>query len=222
MRFIIEFDGVVFDVAEAWYAAHAAATQAVGWSRLDQATFWRLTRTRGREADVLPAARPAKLNEYRAKFDDALDTDEVLAKSVPQDGIGETLSALVRQGSLTQVSLGSNLPARRGLLERNGLARFLTPFERLDADPRRRPAELRALAAGDPRTMVVAASDALIRSAGSADLFSVGVSSGACNATRLHQAGAGLVYRDLSELADSLAAGGHDLVRAGLLPRSLG
>lgn len=221
MRFIIEFDGVVFDVAEAWCAAHATATQAVGWSRLDQATFRRLIRTKGREADVLPGAKPVKLNEYWAKFDEQLETDDVLAKSVPQEGIGETLSTLARHGSLMLLTLGGNQAARRELLERNGLARFFPQFECLDADPRRRPAELRVLAAGDPRTMVVAASDALIRSAGSADLFSVGVSSGVCNATRLHQSGAGLVYKDLSELADSLASGGHDLVRAGLLPRSL-
>ena len=222
MRFIIEFDGVVFDVAEAWYAAHAAATQAVGWSRLEQATFWRLIRTKGREADVLPGAKPIKLTEYWAKFDEQLETGDGLAKSVSQEGINETLSLLGRHGSIVLLTLGDNQAARRGLLERNGLARFFQQFERLDADPRRRPAELRVLAAGDPRTIVVAASDALIRSAGSAELVSVGVSSGGCNATRLHQAGAGLVYKDLSELADSLTTGGHDLVRAGLLPRPLG
>jgi phosphoglycolate phosphatase-like HAD superfamily hydrolase len=222
VRFIIEFDGVVFDVAEAWYATHAAATQAVGWSRLDQATLWRLIRTKGREADVLSGAKPVKFNEYWAKFDEQLETDDVLAKSVPQEGIGETLSTLARHGSMMLLTLGGNQIARRELLERNGLVRFFSQLVRLNADPRRRPAELRALTAGDPRTIVVAASDALIRSAGSAELISVGVSSGACNATRLHQAGAGLVYKDLSELADSLVAGGYDLVRAGLLPRSLG
>ena len=96
LRFIIEFDGVVFDVAEAWYATHAAATQAVGWSRLDQPTLWRLIRTKGRKADVLPGAKPVKLNEYWAKFDEQLEIDDILAKSVPQEGIGETLSTLAR------------------------------------------------------------------------------------------------------------------------------
>jgi len=222
MRIIIEFDGVVFDVAAAWYAAHAAAAQAVGWSRLDQPTFWRLVRTKGREADILPAAKPVKLTDYWTKFDALLETDATIASFVPHDGIARTLLTLAGHGGLMLVTLGGNLPARRGLLERAGLARFFPQFQRLDADPRRRPAELRTLAGGDPRTLVAAGSDDIIRSTGGADLLAVGVSCGPCNAARLHQAGAGLVHKNLSELADSLDSGGHDLVRAGLLPRSLG
>jgi phosphoglycolate phosphatase-like HAD superfamily hydrolase len=94
-------------------------------------------------------------------------------------------------------------------------------FERLDPDPRRRPAELKILAKASPRTIVVSASDALVRSAGSAELITVGISSGNCTGPRLHQAGASVVYKELAELVESLQTGARDLVQAGLLPRSL-
>ena len=65
MKIILEFDGPVFDPAPVYYAAHQAASGDVGWSRLDQATFWRLLRTKGRQADFLPGAKPVKIAEYQ-------------------------------------------------------------------------------------------------------------------------------------------------------------
>ena len=78
--------------------------------------------------------------------------------------------------------------------------------------------DVRVLAEADDRVVVVATSDVLVRSADAADLFTVGVSSGACSVKRLQQAGARVVYRELAELAASLKGGGGDLVRAGMLP----
>lgn len=88
------------------------------------------------------------------------------------------------------------------------------------ADPRRRPAELRVLAAGERRVVVAAASDALIRAAREAGFFALGISNGPCSTARLQQAGADVVYKSLEELADSIETGGADLIRAGLPPIS--
>ena len=221
MNIIIEFDGVIADQQSAWYAAHVAATEAVGWSRLDTATFWRLIRTKGRQADLLPAAKPTKLAEYWAKFDQLIETDEFLGKLTLDEDCGGTITALVKHADLRLVTLGANLDARQQFLSQHGLMRFFKQFEKLDADPRRRPAELKLLGKGAPRTVVVASSDTLARSASSAELVCVGISTGSCTGPRLHQAGAGVVYKELGELAQSLNTGAHDLIRAGLLPRSL-
>ncbi len=221
MNIVLEFDGVIADQQEAWYAAHAAATQAVGWSKLDSATFRRLIRTKGRDADLLPAAKPIKLTEYWARFDQIVESDEGIAKITIDEEVTATIMALSRHGDLRLVTLGTNLAARQKFLAKHNLTRLFKQFEKLDPDPRRRPAELKLLAKASPRTLVVCSGDALVRSAGSAELITVGISSGNCTGPRLHQAGASVVYKELSELTQSLQAGAHDLIQAGLLPRSL-
>jgi phosphoglycolate phosphatase-like HAD superfamily hydrolase len=208
MRFLIDFDGPVFDVAPAYFAAHQAAAAAVGWSRLDQATFWRLTRTQGRDANVLPGAKPVKMTEYQVRFDAWIESDEAIASRQPRPEIDKALAALAACGLCSLVTLGSNLDARRSAIERHRLRRFFPRSERLDADPRRRPADLRKLGEGDPHTVVVAASDSLLRAAGEADLLTVGLACGACSVDRLHRAGADVVHKTLREFADSLPRGG--------------
>lgn len=221
MRFIIEFDGPVFDPSSVYYAAHQAAAAEVGWSQLDQATFWRLLRTKGRQADLLPGAKPVKIAEYEKRFDTHLESNALLASYQPQPGIRDTLTQLTRGGSCCLITIGSNVAGRRTVLEKHGLTGRFARFDGMEADPRRRPAELRRLGEADPRSLVVAASDALIRSAGEAGVVSVGVSAGPCSVARLHQAGAGVVYKALHELSASIRDGAADLVQAGLLPRSL-
>lgn len=221
MIIVIEFDGVIADQQQAWYAAHVAVSRAVGWSTLDSGAFWRLIRTKGRQADLLPAAKEAKLAEYWAKFDQLVESVDSIEQFTLDDEMRASAAALARHGDLRLATLGSNLPARRQWLEKHNLLRFFKQFEKLDADPRRRPAELKLLTKPDPRSIAVCASDTLVRSASAADIVTVGISSGPCTAARLHQAGAGVVYKELSELTESLEAGARNLIQAGLLPRSL-
>ncbi len=222
MRFLIEFEGVLVDLAPVWYAAHVAVAGEVGWSALDQGMFWRLIRSQGRSAEVLRAAKPAKLSDYQVRFEQRIEADEALVACALHPEVAGALDRLSRLGECHMVTLGSNLAARREVLERRGLQGRFQRSEKLDPDPRRRPAELRVLAQGDSRTMLVAGTDALIRAGGGAELFTVGLSRGSCTAARLHQAGASVVYQDLAELEASLQTGGADLIRAGLLPPSLG
>jgi len=220
MRLILEFDGLLADVMPAMYAAHREAAASVGWSRLDEGTFRRLIRTKGREADVLPGAKQVKVDAYEQAFQARLEQDESIRSLDPQPGLDDDLRRLGRFGQVVLITLGRNLEARRAWLGEQRLSDGVEAFERLDEDPRRRPVELRVLADNDERAIVVATSDAVIRSADTAELFTVGVSSGPCSVKRLQQAGPRIVYKELAELAGSLKAGGADLVRAGLLPLS--
>ncbi len=221
VRIIIEFDGPVFDPAPVHYAAHQAAATDVGWSRLDQATFWRLMRTKGKQADFLPGAKPAKITEYDRRFAEHMESDALIAACGPQPEVRETLAQLARIASCSLMTAGSNVDGRRVALEKHGLAGFAERLEGVESDPRRRPAQLRRLGEGDPRTLVAAATDSLIRSAVEAELFAIGIASGGCSVARLHQAGANVVYKELHELATSLRSGAADLIGAGLLPPSL-
>lgn len=170
---------------------------------------------------MLPAAKPPKLAEYQTRFDLLAEADESIAAFGLVEGVSAAMTRIASMGPCHLVTLGGNVEARIKLADQGGLRPFSQRIERLDVDPRKRPAELRLLATKDPRTIVVCGTDALVRSAGSAELFSVGISSGPCIAARLHQAGASVVLGDLEALVSSLQTGGAELVRAGLLPRSL-
>lgn len=221
MRFIIEIDGSVFDVRAVLFQAYCEAAGAVGWSHLREADYWRLTRTKGRDAVLLSGAKPAKLKAHQIEFDRIVESDPMVGGYKPHSDVRQTLARLRRYGPCLAVTTGSNIQERRRLLERAGLTECFDAAEALHPDPRRRPGELAVLAAGDRRTIVAASSDALARSASQTDLFTAGIASGACIAARLQQAGAGIVFPDLDGLVASLAGGGGDLIRAGLMPAPL-
>ncbi len=216
----MEFDGPVADVAAMHFRAHQEAARAVGWSCLDERSFWRITRTKGRAADLLRGAKPTKLKQYFLQYDRQVEDDASVALAKLQDQAGNIVQALANYGAKCLLTLGSNKPGRIQVLERAALA-DCGEFEQLNADPRRRPGELKVLGAGDPRCIVLAATDSVVRAAQEAGLFTVGISGGVCAAARLHQAGADVVYANLSGFLDSLASGADDMVRAGLLPLPL-
>lgn len=225
VKFILEFDGVAADPAGAWYRAHHVAAGEVGWSRLAAAEFWRLTRTKGGGASVLPGAKPAKVKAYQDRFAELLEVDETIELMQWRDGMQETLRQFGRFGTCLSVTLGSNVKARERILTRQPSAGALGELVGLDADPRRRPGQIATLAGGagaKGRVLVVAATDALIRAAGQAGLVTAGVATGSCSIPRLRLAGADVVYRECSELVAALRSGAAELLRAGLLPLGSG
>jgi len=221
MRFIIEIDGCVLNVRAVLFQAYREAADAVGWACLREADYWRLARTKGRDAVLLAGAKPAKLKAHQIEFDRIVETDPLVGGYEPHSDVRQTLARLRRHGPCLAVTAGSNIVGRRRVLERAGLTEYFDAAVALHADPRRRPGELAVLAAGDRRTIVAASSDALARSASQADLFTVGIASGACIAARLQQAGVGVVFTSLEGLSASLSDGGCDLIRAGLMPAPL-
>ena len=180
-----------------------------------------MTRTRGRDADHLPGASQVKRKDYLDRFDRYLEDSDLVEQYQLQANIDSTMGALAKYGLCHLVTLGRNLDACERVLDRSNLARYFVQRASLNPDPRPRPGELASLANGDPRTLVICSTDSIVRAAGLAELFVVGVSTGVCSAKRLHQAGADVVYAGMSELCESLAAGAQDLIRMGLLPPSL-
>jgi phosphoglycolate phosphatase-like HAD superfamily hydrolase len=222
MMIIIELEGPIIDLGPVHYQAYLEVATELGWSRMDQPTYWRLMRTRGREAAVLPGAPPVKLKAFWTRFDQLVEQSDVIGRYQLLPGIEGACKALTRHGRCCLVTLGSNIEARRQLVKQLHLADAPVQLERLDADPRRRPGELRVAGGSERRVIVAAGSDALVRAANQAELTTVGLSSGSCTATRLHRAGVDIVYGGLEDLVDSLQAGAKDLIQAGLLPPSLG
>jgi len=220
VRFLIEFDGPLVDVEPVYSAAYRGAIEQAGWSRIDHDTFWRLFRAKGRQADLLPGAKPAKVEAFWADFEARLDSHAYLSAMTPFDTTRGAVQKLAKDKKIIVVFLGGNGAARRAVLEKHGLLEWVNRVEAVPSDPRLRPAALRNLAAGDKRTIAVTTSDTLIRAANEAELVSVGLTCGPCAAPRLHRAGVGVVYASLIELVDSLRNGGAELAIAGLLPQT--
>lgn len=216
MHWIVEFDGVIADVLPCQYQVHRQVAEGVGWSSLDQDTFRRLTRTKGADANLLPGAKPIKIKNYHIGIAEIIENDSSIARFVIQPDMDGFLANLVRYGTCRCVTLGTNLDARRRLIENKPFFQHISQMDKLDADPRSRPAELTELADHDPKAVVIASSDVVIRSADEAELFTIGLSTGLCTPARLHGAGARIVYKSLNELTDSLGTGSEDLVQAGM------
>ncbi len=221
MRLIIEFDGIVGAVLPAHYALHKRIAKDVGWSHVDEPTFRRLIRKEGPNAAVLRSAPTTKQAEYRRLFDAAFEDTESIDSFTIRPDFLKHFPSLAGAGSCCLTTMGTNLTARRDWLKRSQPKMTSMVFEAINEDPRKRPAELKFLADREPRAVVVATNDSLVRAAGSAELFSVGLPLGTCSAARLHQAGADIVFKDLDEFTDSLQAGAPRLVQAGLMPLPL-
>lgn len=222
MFILIEWDGVLADVMAGYHRAHQQCAAKVGWSALDSARFRAAMRKQGPDAQVLPGAPLPKVKSYRELFIAALESDEVLRATPLHESANLHLKAVARHATLICLTLGTNLAARQEVLQKGGIAALCAQSAALDPDPRRRPGHLRTLAGNEKRVLVAAASEPLLRAAGSADMIAVGFSTGAASSARLQQAGADIVYGGLDELAGTLTRGAPDLVRAGLLPLPLG
>lgn len=222
MRFLIEFDGPIVDVASVYFKTYYAVAGEIGWSRLDQATYWRLLRTKGKQAEILPGAKPSKREQFQGLFDRRIEADEAVQQLVPRPGVVEAIRAIARHGPCKAITLGTNAEARRTVLEKAKLVPTISELQPISPDVRRRPSELKILAENDRRAIIIASSDSLARAAREAEIFVVGMSCGVCTAARLHQAGVDVVYTDWADLQSSLATGAKDLIQAGLLPASLG
>lgn len=221
MRFIIELDGLVLDLVPTSHARHCAVAGELGWSSLDLATFRRITRKDGQRANILPGAKANKVAAYHSRYAEQIETDAAVAAHPPQPDMEAVLAALGRHGVCSGITLGANLSARRRWVEQQGFGTKLVEIQALDADPRRRPGALKILAEGDKRAIVIASGEGVLRAAGSAELFALGIDTGLVSKKRLFQAGAAVVYSGFCDLIDSLQKGCPDLVQAGLLPKTM-
>lgn len=218
MQTILELDGLVFDIGDALHKAHATAVAELGWSKLDPATFRRLLRTKGPAADFLRGAPHKKAEAYAERFSELARSAEILGTAPLRDGLGDALRRLRREGAVIGVTAGEALGSWRPALEGARWGGDFSELLPLSTDPRRRPVELKALAAGDRRTLVVAATEVLCRSSDAAGCVCAGIPVADATGPRLQRAGADLIVGGLEELAEMVGRGASELVRAGLPP----
>lgn len=217
MQVLVELDGVIFDVHAAYWDAYSRAVAAIGMARTDEATLWRLVRTGADDAKLVSGARPQKLEAFRAAFNEALESDEVLAKWVPHDDVRETIRVLRDLGMCVAVTTGSNLLARHRLVRENGLSDAYPRIEQVPSATMAATSKLQALRGEERLGVVFASSTELCKSADEAGLVPIGITSGPCIAKRLASAGARATYRDLTEFAEAHKKGDESLRRAGLI-----
>jgi phosphoglycolate phosphatase-like HAD superfamily hydrolase len=219
VRFIIDLDGPVLGVEPQYFRAYCDTAAALGHQPTPpRKTFWRVIREGLQFDRLISGAKPDEIRQFRAAFQEALESDEALGECVAQPETAAALERLKRAGSLVLVTLGTNRGARQRLLDSLDLAVHFMTMRCLSAEPAVRVAQLRELAEGDRRVVVACASEPLARAAHDAGMLPVAIASGAAVDGRLTRAGAQLVYPHLEALADEVESGGERLVHAGLLP----
>jgi hypothetical protein len=215
MRVGVELEGLLYDVQGSSYEAFRRAVGRVQWSAVDAATFWRLWRTKGERAVLLPGARPVKSARFLELFAEELEGDETIGAYLSRPGQGDLTRALERFGPVTILTSGTEVAARGRLMAKGGPRRKSESLTAVCGDLAARTAVLARWSGGRP-ALVIASGGSLTRAACEAGIFVVGVANGSCIGQRLHQAGADLVYPDTEQLLNALRGGGEQLVRAGL------
>jgi phosphoglycolate phosphatase-like HAD superfamily hydrolase len=218
MKIIIELDGPIIDVEPVYWAAYSQVVSELGLARKDRAQYWPLVRRGAGIGELVSGALPRHLEHYRQKFPLVLESDEALTEGVPQAGVKEELRALGLSHGLSLVTLGKNAEARQRVLDAHDLSIHFSRMARLSADVFQRRDQLKQLAEDAPRVLIAAASEPLVKLANELERVVVGVAAGACAARRLTQAGAPLTFETIGALVDEIASGGHNLLKAGLLP----
>jgi len=211
----LECDGVLLN-PEPWYwAGYSAVCAELGAARLDRASFWRAVRRGAQAAELLPGAKPARVQEYRSRIGTCLESPEATAALEPHAGMAAALERLRKHGRCSLVSTGGDRDGRQRVLDAADLSVHFDQMKALLADRARRVEQLRQLGQAERQSLVAVAGESLLLAAEEADLFVVGVAGGACTADRLRRFGARCVFSDLAELAACVEAGGAELEAAG-------
>lgn len=218
MKFIIDLDGPVLDIHARHMRAYRDAAAATGHAPMADGPIWRIIREGSQPHRLIAGAKPDEVRRFLATLDEALESDEAIAECTAQPDAANSLDRLKRAGSLLLVTLGTNRPARQGVLDALDLSVHFMTMRCLPPEPALRVARLRDLAEGDRRVVVACASEPLARAAQDAGMLPVGIANGAAVEGRLIRAGAQIVFANLEALADEVAGGCNRLIHAGLLP----
>ncbi|MFQ5490089.1 MAG: HAD family hydrolase [Phycisphaerae bacterium] len=217
MRFIIECDGPVLDVQPAHWAAYSTVCRELGLARIEPVDFWRAVRRGDPDGQLVRGAKPLKIREFRRRYDQCLETDEVIAHMQPHDGSGDALRKLAALAQCNLISPAANRQARQQRLDQHDLSIHFTRMKSLSTDRGYRIDQLRTLSEGDHQSLCVVSSASMILACEEADLFTVGVTTGPCSPARLTRTGARCTFASLADLADDLRARSPALSAAGFV-----
>jgi len=211
----LECDGVVLNPEPSYWAGYSSVCAELGAARLDRASFWRAVRRGAQAGELLPGAKPARVQEYRSRIDACLESPEVMAAMAPHAGVGVALERLRKNGRCSLVSMGGNREGRQRVLDAADLSVHFDQMKALSADRARRVEQLRQLGQAERGCLVAAAGESLLLAAEEADLFVVGVAGGACTSDRLRRFGARCVFNSLEQFVACVESGGAELEAAG-------
>jgi phosphoglycolate phosphatase-like HAD superfamily hydrolase len=215
MRFLIDMDGPLVDIRPRLYALHKELIGETGLAPRPPEEFWQMIR-RGEPLDRhLGQARPAHRDAYGRSFVERCEREDLLALDTMQPEVAQNLRVLKDMGVCHLITLRLNRQGAQQALDRCDICHFFDQLRVLSQVRSARIEQLKELAGGDPKTMVVTSSDSILIAARECSLFTVGIGNGPATPQRLRQAGADFVAKDLSELVDHLRPLSEAIRRAG-------
>lgn len=216
IRWLIELDGVIFDPWPGLWAAYTIAAQSIDTPKTSQKEFERLLRIAAPVEQLVRYARPVLAARFSEEFARVRESDDCLAMLAIRQDAAAAAGRLGRVSDRVAVTCHSNRAARQRACDTHQISARFFEMQGLSTDPRRRGAEVTALAADAPTTIVIASSAEMARSAEQAGLPVIGVSGGLATPRRLKQAGCAFVDEHLGPIATDLENGARRFIEAGI------
>ena len=205
---IFQWEGVVVDVRPRYWQAHQQAVAAVALTGPPENEYWRLFRSGASDRQLVPHAKPLRLEEYNQRRQELLASASLLALDKPQPGAAQSLGQLKRMGSCRLATLEGDRRELETAVGRLQLGDCFDRTEVLPEDRNQREALLRKLAEGSRTTLAVAGTIPFAYAADQAGCCVVGFKSGLTYPKFMHQVGVDLIFGSWEELTDAL--GQHD------------
>ncbi len=216
MKLIVELDGIILNIKPPYWRAYRDAVADVGLAPTDEATFWRLLRVGADFGQMIRGAKPRQVEAFQIVFEGHKEKDANVALATAHELARDVLAQLSALGEISAATLGTNILARRELL--SSFSALLNPsIEQLNQLTDVGAEQLRALARGHDKCVVILSSERFARAADKAELPSVGIAGGAFLARRLSTCGVRVVFPDLNAFACSFKSQDAKLVEMGLV-----
>jgi len=214
---ILEYEGVVIDVLPRYWAAHLEALQATGLAGPTQDQFLRLLRTGAADSAFVQLGKPRHITEYTRIRNERIDSTDMMALDVAQDGAHNNLRVLKQLGACHLATLCGNRPGINATLDRLDLWICFDKKVALPRDPDRRVQALSEMMGEHHGSLAVAGSVPFAYAAGQAGARVVGMKTGTASPKNLRQVGVDVFFDSLDELTDALTHRDEQLQRIGLV-----
>jgi len=117
--FVIELEGVLFSLENAYWDAYGRVAGEIGLARADTTSFWQVIRTGQPIGQVLRGAKPGQVQTFQARFAEVLEDDECVGQFAIQERAQSAVEAFRRFGRCALVTAGRNREARQRLLDQH-------------------------------------------------------------------------------------------------------
>lgn len=214
MQIIIEIDGILINLRQAYWQAYQAAMKQIGLACADEGSFWRVIRRGDPISTVLQGGKLHHISAFESAFSTALVDPSYAKKLELHEDASQHFQNLKQLGTCHYVTQSAHADALSGMLTQvagSGCDAAVTPLSDAEVN-----AQFQSLVGSARPVIVLSAGERLLQVADALGYIPIGIASGACIAKRMPRFGAIATYRNASAFCEARTEGDPVLVRAGI------